>query len=111
MRVRAGEPSISPMVGPEMHHRVDPQYERLRYVSAALCAAFPLDSARGASVQEMCEGVSDEQNEEHLVICPSCGQVFDCRDKDQLEHHESEEHAPKLAAPRRSWFSRLFTLH
>jgi hypothetical protein len=30
------------------------------------------------------------------VVCPACGQMFDCRDTPQLDHHSSEHREPKL---------------
>lgn len=46
------------------------------------------------NVRQLCAGVAS--NEERVVICPVCGQMFDCRDQAQVHHHSSGEHAPKL---------------
>ena len=49
------------------------------------------------SVAEMCETASDGDDDgPHIVVCPVCGQMLDCRDKAQVEHHESADHLPKL---------------
>lgn len=47
------------------------------------------------SVRQLCAGVSPDDEKERLIICPVCGQMFDCRDQAYLEHHSSEEHAPR----------------
>lgn len=36
----------------------------------------------------------DEEAFEHILTCFVCGQSFDMRDEQQLEHHEQEFHAP-----------------
>jgi hypothetical protein len=87
--------------------------ERLRNVADNLNLVYPLvpipDSddmptlisillansrKRLPSVRQLCAGVSPDDKHEHLIICPVCGQMFDCRDVASLEHHSSEEHAP-----------------
>ncbi len=47
------------------------------------------------NVRQLCAGVGPD--DERLIICPVCGQMFDCRDEGHLEHHSSEEHTPKYA--------------
>jgi uncharacterized C2H2 Zn-finger protein len=47
------------------------------------------------NVRQLCAGVSPDDEKEHLIICPTCGQMFDCRDQADLEHHSNEAHAPK----------------
>ena len=46
-------------------------------------------------VDQLCAGVSPDDERERLIICPQCGQMFDCRDRAQVEHHGVKEHAPK----------------
>lgn len=51
---------------------------------------------RLANVRQLCAGISPDDEREHLIICPACGQMFDCRDQAQVEHHSSDDHRPKL---------------
>jgi len=50
---------------------------------------------RPLNVNQLCAGVSPDDESEHLIICPQCGQMFDCRDRAQVEHHGGEGHAPR----------------
>ncbi len=51
---------------------------------------------RAMNVRQLCAGVSADDEREHLIVCPACGQMFDCRDRAQIEHHSSDEHRPNL---------------
>jgi hypothetical protein len=44
----------------------------------------------------MCEGVRADSPVEHLLVCPVCGQMFDCRERAAVEHHSQPDHDPKL---------------
>lgn len=50
---------------------------------------------RPLNVRQLCAGVSPDDESERLIVCPHCGQMFDCRDRAQVEHHSSKEHPPK----------------
>ncbi len=45
-------------------------------------------------VEDLCEGADAESEVEHMIVCPTCGQIFDCRDQLQLRHHGEDQHAP-----------------
>lgn len=47
-------------------------------------------------VVEICADADPRSPIEHFVVCPVCGQIFDCRDERQLEHHTEALHAPLL---------------
>ena len=51
---------------------------------------------RTLNVRQLCAGVAPNDDKEHLIICPVCGQMFDCRDQALVEHHSSGDHGPKL---------------
>lgn len=53
-------------------------------------------SGRVRNVHQLCAGVSPDDEEAHLIVCPACGQLFDCRDRAQVEHHSNDDHRPKL---------------
>ena len=57
-----------------------------------------LESERSAlpTVSQMCAGIKPNHDVEYIVVCPVCGQMLDCRDGPQLEHHSTEDHEPKL---------------
>lgn len=48
------------------------------------------------SAADLCRGLDPKSESEHLVVCPVCGQIFDCRDQRQVAHHNAEEHEPLL---------------
>jgi hypothetical protein len=48
------------------------------------------------SVEQMCAGIKPDHGVEFIVVCPGCGQMFDCRDSGQLTHHSGDTHKPKL---------------
>jgi hypothetical protein len=54
------------------------------------------DKKQLPSVRQMCAGIRPDHAVEFIVVCPACGQMFDCRDQDQLEHHSNGKHEPKL---------------
>ncbi|QGZ93960.1 hypothetical protein DSM104635_00775 [Terricaulis silvestris] len=74
--------------------RSSPRQERLRQIAAILSRAY--DAGSEDSVESLCQGIHPDSAEEHIVICPVCGQMFDCRDQLQVAHHSTAEHAPKL---------------
>jgi hypothetical protein len=49
-------------------------------------------------VEELCEDADPRSEVEHLVICPVCGQIFDCRDEASVAHHGPEPHAARMPA-------------
>jgi hypothetical protein len=51
---------------------------------------------RGGTVEELCERADPESPVEHLIVCPDCGQIFDCRDEGLVRHHAAAGHQPKL---------------
>jgi hypothetical protein len=48
------------------------------------------------SVKQLCEGVDPNSDVEHIIVCPVCGQMFDCRDSSSVAHHSAQKHVPKL---------------
>jgi len=90
--------------------------ERLRIVAANLSRVYepaPLDNMEdlravivhlranrrkpAPDVRQLCAGVRPDDKNERLIVCPICGQMFDCRDAANLDHHSRDEHAPKYA--------------
>jgi hypothetical protein len=53
-------------------------------------------SKRETTVKELCERADPASPVEHLIVCPDCGQIFDCRDGAQVSHHAKAGHEPKL---------------
>jgi hypothetical protein len=51
------------------------------------------------SVEQLCEGVNPSNPIEHIVVCPICGQMFDCRDQGAVRHHSRDQHNPQLRKP------------
>ena len=52
------------------------------------------------TLSEMCEAAAPGDPIEHLVICPVCGQIFDCRDDAQMKHHaNADAHAGNIILP------------
>jgi hypothetical protein len=45
-------------------------------------------------IDEMCEQADPRSDIEHFVVCPMCGQIFDCRDERQVAHHTEALHDP-----------------
>jgi hypothetical protein len=50
------------------------------------------------TVRQLCADIQPDHEIEHIVVCPACGQMFDCRDRDQVDHHSKDQHEPKLAS-------------
>jgi len=76
-------------------HRIPAREERLRQIAAILGRVYDAGGDQ-PSVRQLCRGISPDYPEEHIVICPVCGQMFDCRDRQQVDHHSTGRHAPKL---------------
>jgi Fe2+ or Zn2+ uptake regulation protein len=57
------------------------QAGRFRMVSAMKQAKWE------STVGEPCERADPASPAEHLIVCPDCGQIFDCRDEAQVRHH------------------------
>ncbi|QGZ94580.1 hypothetical protein [Terricaulis silvestris] len=51
---------------------------------------------RETTVEGLCERADPASPVEHLIVCPDCGQIFDCRDEGQVRHHARQGHDPKL---------------
>jgi len=67
--------------------------QRMKLVAGNLAKVF----APVRSVAEMCETArGGDDDGPHIVICPVCGRMLDCRDSAQVEHHESADHLPML---------------
>ena len=47
------------------------------------------------SVKQMCAGIKPDHAVEFIVVCPACGQMFDCREQAQVAHHSEEHHTPQ----------------
>lgn len=47
-------------------------------------------------IEEMCEHADPLSDVEHYVVCPVCGQIFDCREQRQMQHHTEALHDPLL---------------
>jgi hypothetical protein len=45
-------------------------------------------------VKQLCEGVNPDSPVEHIIVCPVCGQMFDCRHAAAVAHHSVADHAP-----------------
>jgi hypothetical protein len=52
--------------------------------------------AKRETVEELCERADPASPVEHLIVCPGCGQIFDCRDEAQVRHHAKAGHDPKI---------------
>lgn len=48
------------------------------------------------NVRQLCAGIKPDHEIEFIVVCPVCGQMFDCRNTGQLDHHSSDKHAPRI---------------
>jgi hypothetical protein len=46
------------------------------------------------AIDEMCEQADPRSDIEHFVVCPVCGQIFDCREEAQVAHHTEALHDP-----------------
>src|SRR5690348_13535851 len=44
------------------------------------------------TVRQMCAGIKPDHEVEFIVVCPACGQMFDCRDTEQVDHHSDVGH-------------------
>ena len=82
----------------EMERNPLPQEKRLRLIAWHLGIAYlpAYEHKSLPSVEEMCGSVIDDGTGEHLVVCPVCGQIFDCHDRAQVNHHKTNHHEPKL---------------
>lgn len=52
-----------------------------------------MKDAAGA-IEELCREADPASPIEHYVVCPICGQIFDCRDPVHIEHHSESLHDP-----------------
>jgi hypothetical protein len=75
-------------------NRIPTREGRLKRIAAVLGLVYDIEGS--PSVQQLCKGVAPDSPDEHIVICPACGQMFDCREAAQVEHHSTEKHTPKL---------------
>lgn len=50
--------------------------------------------AKGSNTlaDEICREADPASDIEHYVVCPVCGQIFDCRDERQAGHHTDVLH-------------------
>jgi len=48
------------------------------------------------TVEQLCEGVNPDSPLEHIIVCPVCGQMFDCRESAAVSHHSAPAHEPKF---------------
>lgn len=48
------------------------------------------------TVKQLCEGVRHDNPEPHIIVCPVCGQMFDCKDAEDVAHHTLPDHRAKL---------------
>lgn len=44
------------------------------------------------TIEDLCEEADPKSAVEHLVVCPVCGQIFDCRDAVSVAHHGESAH-------------------
>jgi hypothetical protein len=58
--------------------------------------ASPDEKKSLPTVKQMCAGIKPEHDVEFIVVCPACGQMFDCRNTRQVEHHSTTHRAPRL---------------
>lgn len=75
-------------------NRIPARDDRLKRIAANLGLVYDLDGS--PSVQQLCKGITPNSPDEHIVICPTCGQMFDCREAAQVNHHSDDKHEPKL---------------
>jgi hypothetical protein len=75
-------------------NRIPGREDRLKRIAAILGRVYDVDAS--PTVKQLCRGVSPDSPDEHIVVCPTCGQMFDCREHAQVEHHSRERHEPKL---------------
>ena len=54
------------------------------------------DKRRLPGVRQLCAGIRPDHEVEFIVVCPICGQMFDCRNLIHVDHHSSETHLPRL---------------
>jgi hypothetical protein len=52
----------------------------------------------GPTVKQLCEGVRPDNPVEHIIVCPVCGQMFDCRSQADAAHHMQDNHTPRRPA-------------
>jgi hypothetical protein len=45
------------------------------------------------TIEQMCERADATHPDDHLIVCPTCGQIFDCRETALVEHHGTQAHA------------------
>ena len=48
--------------------------------------------------EEICRNADPDSDIEHYVVCPVCGQIFDCRDNAQTVHHTEALHDPLISS-------------
>lgn len=65
-------------------------------VDSSRCAhgSRPMKRNSHPAVEELCEQADPKSEIEHFVVCPVCGQIFDCRDEAQVRHHTEALHEP-----------------
>jgi hypothetical protein len=45
-------------------------------------------------IDDLCKQADPASDIEHFVVCPVCGQIFDCRDERQARHLVDTVHDP-----------------
>lgn len=45
------------------------------------------------TIQQMCERADVTSPDVHLIVCPACGQIFDCRAAALVAYHSTKTHA------------------
>jgi hypothetical protein len=53
---------------------------------------------KARQVADACAQADPHSAIEHFVVCPICGQIFDCRETEQVRHHTQAQHQPQSAA-------------
>lgn len=44
------------------------------------------------TIEQMCERAEVTSHDDHLIVCPACGQIFDCREPALVEYHGTKMH-------------------
>lgn len=45
------------------------------------------------TIEQMCERADVTSPDDHLIVCPTCGQIFDCRETALVDYHGTKAHA------------------
>jgi hypothetical protein len=45
------------------------------------------------TIEQMCERADATRPDDHLIVCPAYGQIFDCRQTALVEYHGTKTHA------------------